>query len=255
MQNITLTNNITQSQLLKDHVGTSYKVDDASLYSMPSEVNKPLLLHGDCAELLARIPDASIDAIITDPPYFLGLTRNGKKGCFNDLAIAKPFYKHLFEEYKRVLTPKGCLYFFTDWKGMAFYFPIMDAILEVKNCLVWDKKSGPGSYYSYSHEFILFHAPTTFERKVGLNVIHNILPFATGAKKTNGEKVHPTQKPFELIEKFIKDSTDAGDVILDSFMGSGTTGVACINQGRRFVGMELDEKYFEIARNRISNVI
>ena len=220
-------------------------------FELPNDIDKPLLLQGDCAELLSRIPDTSVDAIITDPPYFLGLTHNGKKGSFLDLAIAKPFYKHLFEEYKRILTSKGCVYFFTDWKGMAFYFPIMDAILGVKNCLVWAKGTGAGKYYSYSHEFILFHAPTTFQRKVGLNVIHNILPFATGAKKTNGEKVHPTQKTFELIEKFVKDSTNEGDVVLDSFMGSGTTGVACINTNRRFIGMELDEKYFNIAKKRI----
>lgn len=72
------------------------------------------LMHGDCIELLPKIPDRSVNSIITDPPYFLGMTHNGQKGCFNDLVICKPFYERLFSEYKRVLTPDGCVYFFCD---------------------------------------------------------------------------------------------------------------------------------------------
>ena len=67
--------------------------------------------------------------------------------------------------------------------------------------------------------------------------------------------MHPTQKPVELIEKFILDSTNDSDIVLDTFAGSGTTGVACINTGRRFVGIELDDDYFEIAKGRIENAL
>ena len=74
-------------------------------------------------------------------------------------------------------------------------------------------------------------------------------------KKTNGEKVHPTQKPIELMEKFILDSTEKGDTILDTFAGSGTTGVACINTGRKFIGMELDDNYFDIAKQRLATAL
>ena len=214
------------------------------------------LLHGDCVELLAKIPDGSVSSIITDPPYFLGMTHNGQKGCFNDLAICKPFYEKLFTEYKRVLKPDGCLYFFCDWRTYAFYYPIMNAILSVKNMLVWDKHSGPGNYYSYQHELVMFTTKRHgFNVKGTYSVISDIPSFCCGAKKTNGEKVHPTQKPTEIIEKFILHSTNEGDTVLDTFMGSGTTGVACINSNRRFIGMELDDNYFKIAQSRIEKAM
>ena len=214
------------------------------------------LLQGDCIDLLPKIPDGSIDSIITDPPYFLGMTHNGQKGCFNDLAICKPFYEKLFTEYKRVLKPDGCVYFFCDWRSYAFYYPIMKGVLGVRNMLVWDKQAGPGSFYSYQHELIIFTTKrNTFNVKGTYSIITGIRSFSTGAKKTNGEKVHPTQKPIELIEKFILDSTDAGDTVLDSFAGSGTTGVACINTGRKFIGMELDDEYFNIATQRIEKAL
>ena len=213
-------------------------------------------LQGDCIDLLPKIPDGSINSIITDPPYFLGMTHNGQKGCFNDLAICKPFYQKLFTEYKRVLKPDGCVYFFCDWRSYAFYYPIMNGILGVKNMLVWDKKSGPGNFYNYQHELILFTTKrNALNVKGSYNIITGILSFSNGAKKTNGEKIHPTQKPIELIEKFIRDSTDSGDTVLDSFAGSGTTGVACINTDRRFIGIELDDNYFAIAKQRIETAL
>lgn len=214
------------------------------------------LLRGDCIDLLPKIPDGSIDSIITDPPYFLGMTHNGQKGCFNDLAICKPFYEKLFTEYKRVLKPIGCVYFFCDWRSYAFYYPIMNGILGVKNMLVWDKQSGAGNFYTYQHELTIFTTKrNAFNVKGTKNIITGIRSFSTGAKKTNGEKVHPTQKPIELIEKFILDSTDTGDTVLDSFAGSGTTGVACINTDRKFIGMELDDNYFAIATQRIEKAL
>ena len=214
------------------------------------------LLRGDCIDLLPKIPDGSIDSIITDPPYFLGMTHNGQRGCFNDLAICKPFYEKLFTAYKRILKPDGCVYFFCDWRSYAFYYPIMNGILGVKNMLVWDKQSGAGNFYTYQHELVMFTTNrNAFNVKGTYNIITGIRSFSTGAKKTNGEKVHLTQKPIELIEKFIRDSTDAGDTVLDSFAGSGTTGVACINTGRRFIGIELDENYFAIAKQRIEKAL
>ena len=214
------------------------------------------LLRGDCVELLAKIPNESINSIITDPPYFLGMTHNGQKGCFNDLVICKPFFERLFNEYKRVLKPDGCIYFFCDWRTYPFYFPIMNTILNVKNMLVWDKLSGPGNYYSFQHELVIFTTKRHgFNVKGTHSIINDIPTFCTGAKTTNGEKVHPTQKPVELIEKFIAHSTNEGDTVLDTFAGSGTTGVACVNLNRRFIGMELDDNYFEIAQTRISEAI
>lgn len=202
--------------------------------------------------MLKDIPDKSIDLICTDPPYFQGMTHNGKKGCFNDLSISKPFFSQLAKEFKRILSDAGEFYFFCDWRGYAFYYPILANELPVKNLIVWDKKSGAGNFYTYSHEFIIYGTMCN-KNKHGRNVWVETA-FSSGAKKTNGEKVHPTQKPIELIERIVRDGSNEGDVVLDCFMGSGTTGVACVNANRRFIGMELDSKYFEIAEKRINKV-
>lgn len=221
----------------------------------------------DCLEGLAAVPDKSVDAIITDPPYFLSM---GHAGCatnakgsdalnsnrtFNDLAICTPFYKQLFREYSRVLKDDGSFYFFTDWRGYAYYFPLLNAELPVRNMIVWDKKSGPGSFYSFAHELIVFG---TYKGKtkggVGTNV-WRMAAFNSGARKTNGDKVHPTQKPVELIAKMIEDSTEPGGVILDTFMGSGTTAVSCLRTGRNYIGFELDERYHAIAQGRIAEEV
>lgn len=220
----------------------------------------------DCLDGLKEVPDKSVDLIITDPPYFLSMGHAGSKTnakdsqlasnrTFNDLAICTPFYKQLFEEYARVLKEDGSFYFFTDWRGYAYYFPLLNAALPVRNMIVWDKKSGPGSFYSFAHELIVFG---TYKSKtkggVGTNV-WRMAAFNTGAKATNGEKQHPTQKPWEVIAKAIEDSTEPGAVCLDTFAGSGTIAVACLKTGRNFIGFELDEGYHAIAQQRIAETI
>lgn len=209
------------------------------------------LKQGDCIELLKEIPDNSVDLIATDPPYFQGMTHNGQRGAFNDLFLCKPFFDKLAAEYKRILKPDGEFYIFCDWRGYAFYYPIFSSVLPVKNLIVWDKKSGAGNFYTYTHEFIIYGTMCNKNKK-GTNVWRE-KGFSSGAKSTNGEKVHPTQKPVELMEKIIENSSDPGDVVLDTFMGSGSTGVACLKTGRKFIGMELDERYFDIAKRRIND--
>lgn len=223
----------------------------------------------DCLEGLKNIPDGSVDLVVTDPPYFLSMGHAGSKKnafaansdmvnsnrTFQDLAIAKPFYQQLFREFRRVLKPDGHFYFFTDWRGYAFYFPIMCEELPVRNLVVWDKLSGPGSYYSFTHELIIFGTAAAKLKNRGGTNVWRIKGFTSGAKSTDGEKVHPTQKPVELIEKIIQDSTDEGATVLDTFMGSGTTAVACLRTGRNYLGFELNERYFEIAQDRIADEV
>lgn len=223
----------------------------------------------DCLDGLAAIPDKSVDLIVTDPPYFLSMGHAGSNTnlrnlgsemlnsnrAFNDLAICTPFYKQLFAEYRRVLKDDGSFYFFTDWRGYAYYFPLLNAELPVRNMIVWDKKSGPGSFYSFAHELIIFG---TYKGKtksgVGTN-IWRMAAFNSGARSTNGEKVHPTQKPVEILMKMIEDSSEPADVVLDTFMGSGTTAVACVKTGRNFIGFELDDRYHAIAMRRIADAV
>lgn len=211
------------------------------------------LYNGDCIEEIKKVDTNTVDLIVTDPPYFLGMTHNGKKGAFQDLAICRPFWKQLAEEFDRVLKDDGEFYIFTDWRGYAFYYPIFSSVLPVKNLIVWDKISGAGNFYSYTHEFIIYGTKCN-KNKRGTNVWRE-KSFASGAKTTNGEKVHPTQKPVELIEKIILNSSETGGVVLDTFMGSGTSGVAAKRNGRKFIGMEIDENYYNIARKRINEAV
>lgn len=215
----------------------------------------------DCLDGLKEVPDQSVDLIVADPPYFLSMGHAGDRDnarkilgssnrTFNDLAIAKPFYTQLFQEFRRVLKPDGSFYFFTDWRGYAFYFPILNAELPVRNLIVWDKRSGPGAYYGFTHELIVFGTARNKLLHAGGGNVWRIPAFTSGAKTTNGEKVHPTQKPVELITKAIEDATDPGAVVLDPFMGSGTTAVAAIRTGRHYIGFELDEKYHATAVDR-----
>ena len=118
--------------------------------------------------------------------------------------------------------------------------------------LVWAKTNVPGSSYALTHELIFFASKGVPCMK-GSNIFR--LPgFAGGAKKTNGEMVHPTQKPVEVIEKLITDSTQEGDLVLDCFMGSGTTAVASKKLNRNFIGFEIQEKYIAISESRLKQV-
>lgn len=214
------------------------------------EINR--IYNEDCLEGIKQIASASIDAIITDPPYFVGMTHNGKKGDYNDLLIMKPFFDALFNEFSRVIKGTGKVYIFCDWRTYAFYYPILLKYINVRNMLVWDKISGPGSSYAFTHELILFAEKDTPCMK-GCNIFRSP-GFSGGAKKTNGEMVHPTQKPVEVIEKLILDSTKETDLVLDCFMGSGTTAVAAKKLNRNFIGFEVQEKYIAIANNRLKQV-
>lgn len=216
-------------------------------------MNKVDLFHGDCLELMKDIPDGSVDCIITDPPYMSAMQHNGKMTDFSDCNNLKPFFSALFKEFARILSDKGTVYWFCDWRSVSFYLPLSAQFIPVKNLIVWDKISGPGTFYTFQHEFIIFGTRNSrFCPSKAYNVIRQP-SFTSGAKKTNGEKVHPTQKPVELIELFLSHATNVGDTVLDCFMGSGTTGVACVRNNRNFIGMELQEKYFDIAKNRIEN--
>ena len=208
----------------------------------------------DCLEGIARIPTGSIQTVICDPPYFCGMTHNGRKGTFGDLNVSKPFFSALFREIARVLTGTGCIYWFCDWRTLGFYYPLLTLDVSVMNTLVWDKGSGPGNFYTSEHEMVLFATRNTqFRCKGARNVLRGIPGFGSGAKRTNGAMVHPTQKPVELIARLITDRTAEGDPVLEGFMGSGTTAGAALRPGRRFVGCATAGNYPPLALRRIEN--
>ena len=145
------------------------------------------IYQGNCLELIKKIDNKSINAIITDPPYFVGMTHNGKKGEISDLVTMEPFYDLLFKEFSRVLKDDGFIYLFCDWRTYHFYYPIIAKHITVRNMLVWDKKSGPGSAYSYRHELIIFCNNSNANMK-GSSIIDNIPSFSSGAKKMTEKK-------------------------------------------------------------------
>lgn len=239
-------------------------------------MSKYKLIQGDCLEVMKNIPDKSIDMILCDLPY-------GTTACKWDTII--PF-EPLWEQYNRIIKDNGAIVLFGsepfstllrhsnlkmykyDWvwnkkkagniflakyqpmkihenvmvfgKGSVVWYPIMmprEKVKKSKNYGTGETMGGnkrpENTVYTYTHR-----NPTT------------ILEFSNAAQK--GKK-HPTQKPVALLEYLVKTYTNEGEVVLDNCMGSGSTGVACLNTNRKFIGVELDENYFNIAKDRIEN--
>lgn len=237
---------------------------------------------GDCLDVMREIPDGSIHAIVTDPPY--GHNNNdgdliarreaaiGKGGydpeindrpIANDGAEANEIFKAALLEFARVLKPGGCCCCCCGGGGpdpqFARWSLYLDETpgLKFKQMVVWDKgPMGMGWHYRRSYETVLV------AQRVGAacawyddsHRIENIIrPGQYGIRKIIPRAdQHPTQKPVELAAHFIRLHTKVGDTVLDPFMGSGTTGVACVQTMRNFIGIEIDEKYYEIAQKRIA---
>ena len=218
------------------------------------------LLYGDCLELMRDIPDRSIDLIATDCPYHIvsggctnkgdgnGIFRkenagDGKLFAHNDIS----FSAWIPEAY-RVLKPDTHFYVFCNGRNMMKLQQAAEAAgFTYQNTRVWDKGNvTPNRYYMNACEFVLLFRKGR-ARTINYTGTSNMLR----VKNRVGKKSHPTEKPVDLMQIFIENSSAAGDLILDPFMGTGSTGIACMNTGRRFIGMELDLGYFEIAQKRI----
>ena len=237
---------------------------------------KENLILGNCLEVMKSIPDNSIDAIITDPPY-------GTTACKWDSVI--PF-DLMWEQLNRIIKPNGAIVLFGSEPFSSALR--MSNIKNYKYDWIWEKarpsnfalaKKTPMKY----HEIIsVFNSKTYYPimtkgnkvRKKGTNkgaVIYggisglgnpeylkkeyiNFYPKSIQKfSNSNYQSIHPTQKPVELMEYLIKTYTNENETVLDFTMGSGTTGVACKNTNRNFIGIEMDKKYFEIAESRIKN--
>ena len=209
------------------------------------------LIKGDClAEMDKLIAEGvQVDAIITDPPYGIDLTPQRKTSAFkgtkvlNDkgIDIIKPFLERASKLTDRI-------YMFASWKELGNIQPIFEEFFTYKNCIVWDKMwFGMGGNWRPNHEFILYGIPKQGKDSgtIPSNSKENILRHR---RVTPTKLVHSCEKPVPLIEEIIE---QCGEIILDPFMGSGSTGVAAKNTNRKFIGIELDEKYFEIAKERI----
>lgn len=236
------------------------------------------LKKGDCLELMKDIPDGSVDMILCDLPY-------GTTACKWDNVI--PF-EPLWEQYKRVIKKNGAIVLF----GTEPFSSLLRVsnLKDYKYDWVWDKVTARGHLVAkkrpmqQTENILVFNCnyksyhPIMTNRKYprkDINVEYsrseicggtitkekknivrdkkypkNILVFSNASQKN---KFHPAQKPVLLLEYLIRTYTIEGETVLDNCMGSGSTGVACVNTGRNFIGIELDEHYFEIAKNRIES--
>lgn len=233
---------------------------------------------GDCLELMKDIPDGSVDMILCDLPY-------GTTACKWDTVI--PF-EPLWEQYNRIIKDNGAIVLFGS---EPFSTMLRHSNLKIyKYDWVWNKVRGVGHlnakrrpmmccenicvFYGKQPTYNPQMRPRERERLSKNNnkqqvfgkskddflgeVLRekypiNLLTFSKSDMTQNN--FHPTQKPVELLEYLIKTYTNPGEVVLDNCMGSGSTGVACANTGRSFIGFELDPGYFEIAQKRIQEVV
>ena len=239
--------------------------DDARLD--PSEVPPATLWRGDSRELLARLPDASVDLICTDPPYNLGTYSTGniemswRKAFNNDVAA---WDQAAFEpaawlsEFRRVLRPTGTLFAFTSYNLLGRWHEAFDPVFDTFQFVVWHKTNPPPKLrragFLNSCELIV----ACWDRGHTWNFgrqrdMHNFIeaPICAGRERVK-DPVHPTQKPLRVLRQLIEWGTNPGEVVLDPFMGVGSTAVAALQTGRRFIGIELDEAYVDAARRRVA---
>lgn len=223
------------------------------------------LINGDCLEEMDKLIEqgVKVDVIITDPPYRVtsrghagnsgGMLQKeiNKKGMVfdeNNIDI-KDFAPKMFD----LLKDGGHIYVMTNHKNLLNYLNVLtDTGFHFIKSLIWDKGNKiMGQYYMSQFEYILF-----LRKGKGVKInkcgTPDILSVPNKKQKNEkGENLHDTEKPVDLMSILIENSSNIGEVILDPFMGSGSTGVACKKLGRDFIGIELDEKYYEIAKERI----
>jgi site-specific DNA-methyltransferase (adenine-specific) len=236
------------------------------------------LIHGDCLEEMAKLPEGSIDLVLTDPPY-------GTTACKWDNVI--PF-EPMWEQLKRVTKKNGAIVmtasqpftsalvmsnpkmFKYEWiwgkgRGTGFQIVKYKPLVSHENVLVFGKETITYNPQMRDREKprisknkgttrqMLVSNGKEYQSEKALDKKYPIteLQFPNNNQKS---KLHPTQKPVALMEYLIKTYTNEGDTVLDFTMGSGTTGVACKNTNRNFIGIELDKGYFDIASKRIAIV-
>lgn len=213
------------------------------------------IYHGNCLKIMRDIPNKSIDCIITDPPYGIDYqsTRGSDKTKWKlKIANDKSPYTIWIDEAFRVLKNKAGLFCFTRWDiEQEFRKSFTKSNFICKQQIIWDKEIHSmgdlfGDFAS-QHENIIFATKGRFifKGKRPKSVIRTQRVFY---KKL----LHPNEKPIDLIIKLIEAITVPGDVVLDLFAGSGTTGVACINTKRNYILIEKEEKYYKIAQDRLS---
>ena len=209
------------------------------------------VIQGDCLEVMKQMPDKCIDLVLTDPPYGVDYMGGQNEVKREKLANDKEanVYKELFPEIYRVLKNEGSAYVFYANGKENDVFPYI--CFDKYQVLIWNKiNTGYGAMnarYHHRYEPFLYltkKSPTKWNGGTTERDLWDIT-------KYEGNEFHPTQKPTNLIARMIKNSSNEGDIVLDPFLGSGTTAVACKQLKRNFIGIELSQKYCDIANQRL----
>jgi site-specific DNA-methyltransferase (adenine-specific) len=207
------------------------------------------IIHGDCIQVMKNIPNNSIDLILTDPPYGdnIGYGLRNKKIANNQNPLINCLA--LVECY-RVLKKNKCVYNFTNWKNYPFLteFILRYTNFKLKHIIVWNKHNF-GLGWAFRNQFELILVLEKGKPKYNLN---NFADVQNAKAIIHTEDSHPHQKPIDLLMKIIEHSSKERDIILDPFCGSGSICLAAQMKKRKWIGIELDEGYVKMARNRIN---
>ena len=220
------------------------------------DIKENTVIHGDSLTVLRQMEPESVDAIITDPPYGIDYHTKGTGASIkNDKAPFIWFLYDAFRVLKSGASGRGTLICFTRWDvEQTFIDAIQLAGFNVKSEVIWNKVlHGMGdlkAQFAPTHENIVFAIKGKFSFPG-----HRPNDLITHQKLAASQMIHPTEKPVSLLADLITAVTKPGDLIFDPFAGSGSTLVAARKTGRRFVGVELDDEYFEKARRRIEEVV
>ncbi|SRR4030042_3004397 len=214
------------------------------------EKNIPLnqIIKGDCIEFLKTLPNNCINLIITDPPYgdnvAYGWNNKTIKNNENPLICCQAL-----AECYRVLKQNSSLYTFTNWKHYPFLVEFITRYTKfrIRHLIVW-KKHNFGLGWAFRHQYELILVLEKGKPKYNLT---NFSDVQTCSHINHNKENHPHEKPIDLIHKMIEHSSKKGDLILDPFCGSGAVCLACQQANRDFIGVELDKRYVEMARERV----
>lgn len=217
------------------------------------------IIQGDCLEVMRDIPDGTIDLIVTDPPYLMDYQsrRRVKSEIFrkieNDVDSHELISAYIKECY-RILKEDTAIYMFCSWHYIDFFKTEFEKHFKLKNLIVWNKNNhGSGDLrgaYGPKHELVLFgHKGRTLFRE---KRVPDVMDFA---KIPSKRLTHPTEKPVELLDVFIRNSSDEGDVVFDGFAGTGSTALSAIRNGRNFILSEIEPEYVEIAQRRVDEAL
>ena len=221
------------------------------------------LYNEDCIEVLKRIPDKSVDMILTDPPYEFenhggGKSELAKRNLCKNTDDFVGFMSNgfnmdsVFSEFLRVCKIPN-IYIFCSNAQISKTMSFFEQRDLQTTLLVWNKTNPipfcNGKYLSDLEFIVYVHGKgATFNNNTPFEYKHKLYSSSTVSKKN---RLHTAQKPIELLTQYIKLSSNENNTILDCFMGSGSTGVACIKNNRNFIGIEIDKNYFNVAKERI----